>query len=281
MSTPYTYLIGWKSLNLYYYGSRYGKGCDPSDLWVKYFTSSKAVLAIRESQGEPDIIQVRKTFGFRTEALVYEHTVLRRLNAKGRSDFLNRTNGRDWKQTSEGLRWIRNHTDPKLATDAKYIKKEDKMPEGWYYGFLAPSDRQRKIASEWSSKYRHSEETKQKMREINLGENNPNFGKKYTLGEIQKMRDAAPRGRNNPSFTGYWVLPHGVFETKSEAIICSPANIGHDTIIKWCKINNDKTINKNIFLHSKYLQHTFEYETCVGKTFRDLGFGFIPSSQER
>ena len=40
--TPYTYLIGWSNLNKFYYGVRYGKGCHPSDLWVKYFGSRNA-----------------------------------------------------------------------------------------------------------------------------------------------------------------------------------------------------------------------------------------------
>jgi hypothetical protein len=41
--TPYTYLIGWSHLNKWYYGRRTAKGCHPSELWVKYFTSSKSV----------------------------------------------------------------------------------------------------------------------------------------------------------------------------------------------------------------------------------------------
>jgi len=38
---PYTYLIGWSNLNTWYYGRRTSKNCHPSDLWQKYFTSSK------------------------------------------------------------------------------------------------------------------------------------------------------------------------------------------------------------------------------------------------
>ena len=59
---PYTYLIGWSKLNKYYYGVRYAKNCHPSDLWTKYFTSSKYVKQFREENGEPDIIEIRKTF---------------------------------------------------------------------------------------------------------------------------------------------------------------------------------------------------------------------------
>jgi hypothetical protein len=58
---PYTYVIGWSSLQKYYYGVRYAKNCNPLDLWVSYFTSSKRVAHYREKFGEPDIIQIRKT----------------------------------------------------------------------------------------------------------------------------------------------------------------------------------------------------------------------------
>jgi hypothetical protein len=59
---PYTYLIGWREQQKYYYGVRYAKNCSPEDFWTKYFTSSPAVLAMRLKHGDPDIIQIRKTF---------------------------------------------------------------------------------------------------------------------------------------------------------------------------------------------------------------------------
>ncbi len=59
---PYTYIIGWSLYNKYYYGVRYAKNCNPNDLWKTYFTSSKYVKEFRNNHGEPDIIQVRKTF---------------------------------------------------------------------------------------------------------------------------------------------------------------------------------------------------------------------------
>ena len=67
---PYTYLIGWSKLNTWYYGSRfalksnclYETGCHPDDLFVTYFTSSKYVKNFIKLNGNPDIIQIRKTF---------------------------------------------------------------------------------------------------------------------------------------------------------------------------------------------------------------------------
>lgn len=59
----YSYLIGWTAHDKYYYGIQYNKKSNPSDLWSKYFTSSKHVAKFREIHGEPDLIEVRKMFG--------------------------------------------------------------------------------------------------------------------------------------------------------------------------------------------------------------------------
>ena len=69
---PYTYLIGWKYLNKFYYGVRYAKDCDPSDLWSKYYTSSSIVKSFCKKYGNPDIIDIRKTFENQQEARLHE-----------------------------------------------------------------------------------------------------------------------------------------------------------------------------------------------------------------
>lgn len=56
--TPYLYAIGWTQHDRWYLGIRYGKGCNPSDLWRSYFTSSKAVAEFRTAYGEPDHVEV-------------------------------------------------------------------------------------------------------------------------------------------------------------------------------------------------------------------------------
>jgi len=89
--TPYTYFIGWPDLNTFYYGVRYGRTCDPSDLWVTYFTSSKEVHAFRALHGDPPLREVRHTFKTKEAAREWEHKVLRRMKAPLREDFLNRT----------------------------------------------------------------------------------------------------------------------------------------------------------------------------------------------
>jgi hypothetical protein len=87
---PYCYLIGWSTQNKWYYGARWAKNCSPCDLWKTYFTSSKIVKKYREKYGEPDIIQIRKTFSIREEARLWEEKVQRRLNVIKDEKWLNR-----------------------------------------------------------------------------------------------------------------------------------------------------------------------------------------------
>ena len=90
-SVYFTYLIGWSQENKFYYGVRYAKNCNPSDLWTKYFTSSKYVMEFRQQYGEPDIIQVRKTFNNKEKARMWEEKVLRRIKIKSDTKWLNKT----------------------------------------------------------------------------------------------------------------------------------------------------------------------------------------------
>jgi hypothetical protein len=99
--TPYTYLIGWSKHNKYYYGVRFAKNCHPSDLWTKYFTSSKHVTEFRIKHGEPDVIQIRKTFNNKQTAQLWEHCVLTRLNAYSNPRLLNQTNNKCWNNTDD------------------------------------------------------------------------------------------------------------------------------------------------------------------------------------
>lgn len=86
---PYTYLVGWSKLNKWYYGVRYSKYATPSELWVKYFTSSKYVKIFRKKYGEPDVIQVRRIFDDKYKAILWEQKVLKRLNVEKNNKFLN------------------------------------------------------------------------------------------------------------------------------------------------------------------------------------------------
>jgi len=72
---------------------RYASSCSPSDFWVSYFTSSKYVKDFVEQYGDPDIIQIRKTFSTADDARFWEHKVLKRLGVVSNPIFLNESDG--------------------------------------------------------------------------------------------------------------------------------------------------------------------------------------------
>jgi hypothetical protein len=89
---PYTYLIGWSSHNKWYYGVRYATGCNPTELWKSYKTSSKYVKQFVKDNGDPDIIQIRKIFSDRNLARFWETKVLSRIGVINDTKWLNETN---------------------------------------------------------------------------------------------------------------------------------------------------------------------------------------------
>jgi hypothetical protein len=93
MSIPYTYLIGWSELDLWYYGVKFGKSADPAKFWVNYFTSSKYVRDMRAEFGEPDVREIRKTFESKESAAEWERKVIRRIKAVWSDKWINRGNG--------------------------------------------------------------------------------------------------------------------------------------------------------------------------------------------
>lgn len=93
MIKPYTYRLKWTNLNLSYYGVRLKPKAD-SDLWVHYFSSSYRVKLLREEYGDPDIIEIRKTFENIPSAIEWESRVLKRLKVRKNHKWLNNYDGK-------------------------------------------------------------------------------------------------------------------------------------------------------------------------------------------
>lgn len=90
MTKSYTYLIKHIPTNQFYYGVRYSKNCNPSDLWKTYFTSSKKVKKLIEQYGKDSFVyEIRKTFDNVEDAQNWEKRVLMRMKIPHREDFLN------------------------------------------------------------------------------------------------------------------------------------------------------------------------------------------------
>lgn len=113
MRTSYTYLIGWSTLDRWYYGCQYGKNANPDKLWVTYFTSSKVVKDCRLKHGDPDVIKVRKVFSDGNKCREWESRVLKRIDVCRQLKWLN-------KQSGSG-KYINTTVNVKCAVTGTYI----------------------------------------------------------------------------------------------------------------------------------------------------------------
>lgn len=76
MTQPFTYRVRFIPTGEYYYGVRYAKNCNPSDLWTKYFTSSKKVKNLIKKYGKDSFeYEIRKIFNTSEDAILWEHRV--------------------------------------------------------------------------------------------------------------------------------------------------------------------------------------------------------------
>lgn len=114
-SIPFTYLVGWSSHSLFYYGVRYADGCHPNNLWNTYFTSSDYVKSTRQKLGEPDVIQVRRVFSSKKEASRWEMRVLQRMKIFENAKFINRQINGNWIMDEQ--------TKSKISSTMKGMKK--------------------------------------------------------------------------------------------------------------------------------------------------------------
>ena len=137
---PYTYKLIFKPSGQYYYGVRWAKNCNPNDLWITYFTSSKHVHKLIKEYGlDSFIIKVTKTFTNKTDAVNHERNILKRVKASVNGKFLNKANNMP-DYSRKGLITIHNNLNMET-----YHDKNLPLPSGWTIGF---SDTHRKSLSE-------------------------------------------------------------------------------------------------------------------------------------
>lgn len=138
-TTPFTYLIGWKSLDKWYYGVKYSYGCKPDDLWNTYFTSSKEIKKYRSEFGEPDVIEIRKIFKDSNSARKWEDKVHRKMDVVKSPRWLNKCYGNE-KFKTDGLVCAKD-----LEGNIYHVNSEDARPlsgelKHWSYGKVVVKD---------------------------------------------------------------------------------------------------------------------------------------------
>lgn len=200
--TPYTYLIGWTTKDKWYYGVRYAKkhkclydsGCHPDEFWVTYFTSSKVVEDCISEYGNPDVIQIRKTFVDEESATSWERKVLQKMDVIHSEKWINEGNGTAIRTDS-----IAN-TGKLFWNDGTVNIRSAECPgEGWVRGMFLTEEQRMERSNRMAGKNnhfhgkKHTDELKQKHRIRMSGEKNPFYGKKRP-DHSEKMK-VAMKGR--------------------------------------------------------------------------------------
>ncbi len=126
---PYTYVLKFKPTGQLYYGSRYAKDCDPSDLFKTYFSSSKNIHLLIEQYGVDAFeYKVTRTFNTKQDALRHEHRFLVRVDALNNAIFLNQSVYPNIRST----RVTERITIYKLeGGHHKTIHPSSRIPSGW------------------------------------------------------------------------------------------------------------------------------------------------------
>lgn len=160
----YTYLIGWSKLNLFYYGVRISKKSKLDDLFKVYFTSSKYVHEIYSKNGMPDVIEIRKIFNDKYQALKWEHKVLRRMKVIINEKFINKSDNKLICPIA-ALKGSKSKKNNKKLSNALRKYYSSKMKElNKVYGIQYQSEERRKLANKKSidTKKRNASEGKYK-----------------------------------------------------------------------------------------------------------------------
>lgn len=217
---PYTYLIGWTSLNLFYYGVRFSKNCNPDDLWRRYFTSSKFVKKIREEYGEPDVIEIRKTFLSKEDAINWEFKVIRRMKAIKDKRFLNCGIQGKFFCTIDSLsdehknRIKESWTDERRLAASEHWRSNNPMFDAKTKDIVGSAtskrlkgrslteEHRRKISE--SGKGRKLSESHMELLKNRIGENNPMYGKKMPEEAIKNRIE-----KSKPKVSGENHWTHG------------------------------------------------------------------------
>lgn len=165
----------------------------------------------------------------------------------------------------------RNKLDPELSDQQLkgIIQKLDKLnqdytPEPWNKGI--PMDDERKLHQSrimkgkipWNKGSKWDVDIIEKIRNSSLNRKS----QPYWTKESRKKYSKQQKGKGNNNWSGTYITPWGEFDSISEASEKSPMNMPQSTINGKCK-NCEKIVKtKN------------KYGLEIGKTLKELGFGF-------
>lgn len=178
MTTPYTYLIKHVPTNMYYYGCRFAKNCNPSEFWIKYKTSSKTVKLLIEQYGKDSFkFEIRKTFDNADAARLWENKVLKRMKVVDRNDFINLTDNISISHVA-GEFGRKNRTSSEVHRLA--ISKVGKSNLGRKRTDITKAKISKAlIGNKYKSGIKESDESREKKRQAHLGKSSGMLGKTH------------------------------------------------------------------------------------------------------
>lgn len=173
MHQPFTYLIKHLPTGKVYYGLRYAKKCQPSDLWTTYFTSSSDVERLIEQDGKDSFLfEVRKKFTDTKKAIEWEKKVLRRMKAIQREDFINR-----------------NIPGSSMFAHSEETKAKMRKPKPIGFSEKLKGNKRASVTKGIPKTKEHAENISKgkKGKAPFKGKDHPRYGKKKTEEELLKM----------------------------------------------------------------------------------------------
>lgn len=151
MTKPYTYLVKCIPTGEAYYGVRYANGCDPSELWKTYFTSSKHVAKRLKIFGKNSFaIEIRRTFESKSAARAWEDAVLRRLKVRNNPMWLNQSYGMKFqdRKSRYGIKQVYLYSEQRYKWFENALAKSVvKAGLGIYKGSPKPPEHSKKVSA--------------------------------------------------------------------------------------------------------------------------------------
>ena len=177
---PYTYYLFHIPTGKKYYGVEYKKTAHPSNLWTKYFSSSKRIKSLIKEYGKDSFVaEVRKTFETVKSAIDWEQRVLFRIKAIERDEWLNQSlsSGPFFAVGPKSEEWKEKMRKPKTEEHKRKIAESHK-------GIMASLKTREKLSKMRKGKIAHnkglcaSEQAKENMSKAHKGQIPWNKGKK-------------------------------------------------------------------------------------------------------
>ena len=221
----YTYAIHFLITGQIYYGVRYAKGCHPSELGKKYFSSSKSVQRLINEHGIDNFrFEVRKCFDDPKKARDFETKVLQRLKVKSNPKFLNKHDN----------------------TYVKCFVLDHRGEKNPMFGKPAPNRGKK-----------HKPETIEKM--LKAHQEHPTWLGK-SLSEDHKHNIAkGQQGAKHRRFKGLYHTPYGVFESSR---LAEHPLVSYKAVQRWCQDSETKislkAISKSPYLNEDHFGKTFK-----------------------